>query len=60
MNKISIVNNKIIPLDNDDVIIDDNIISFNNNGNYLIEYIDSNDIDIIININDSICIQLFE
>ena len=48
MNKISIVNNKIIPLDNDDVIIDDNIISFNNNGNYLIEYIDSNDIDIII------------
>ena len=60
MNKISIVNNKIIPLDNDDVIIDDNIISFNNNGNYLIEYIDSNDIDIIININDSVCIQLFE
>ena len=60
MNKISIVNNKIIPLDNDDVIIDDNIISFNNNGNYLIEYIDSNYIDIIININDSVCIQLFE
>ena len=36
MNKISIVNNKIIPLDNKDVIINDNIISFNSNGNYLI------------------------
>ena len=60
MNKISIVNNKIIPLDNDDVIINDNIITFNNNGNYLIEYIDSNDINVIININDSVCIKLFE
>ena len=41
MNKIKVVRNQIIPFDNDDVIICDNTISFSNNGNYLIEFIES-------------------
>lgn len=60
MNKISIVNNKIIPFDNDNVIINDNIINFLNNGDYILEYIDSNNVNIMINIKENICIQLFE
>ena len=34
MNKIKVVNNKIIPFVSDDVEINDNNINFNNNGNY--------------------------
>lgn len=60
MNKINIVNNKIIPFDNDNVIINNNTITFSENGNYCIEYIDSNDINISIVVNDNVCIQLFE
>ena len=60
MNKIKIVRNQIIPFDNDDVIICDNTISFSNNGNYLIEFIESDNVDIEININDNLCINLFE
>ena len=60
MNKIKVVRNQIIPFDNDDVIICDNTISFSNNGNYLIEFIESDNVDIEININDNLCINLFE
>ena len=60
MNKICVVDNKVIPFDNSDVIIDNNIITFTNNGNYYIEYINSDNVDTTININDNICIQLFE
>ena len=38
MNKIKVVNNKIIPFVSDDVEINDNNINFNNNGNYFIDY----------------------
>ena len=60
MNKIKIVRNQIIPFDNDDVIVCDNTISFSNNGNYLIEFIESDNVNIEININDNLCINLFE
>lgn len=60
MNKIIVVNNKIIPSLCDDIIICDNEITFLHNGNYLIEYIDSDKIDIVINISDNVCISLFE
>ncbi len=60
MNKIRVVNNKIIPFISNDVIIDNNSITFKENGNYFIDYIDSNNIDININICDNKCICLFE
>ena len=50
MNKIRVVNNKIIPFISNDVIIDNNSITFKENGNYFIDYIDSNNINININI----------
>lgn len=34
MNKIHVVDNKIIPFDNTDVILNNNIITFTNNGDY--------------------------
>ena len=40
MNKIIVVGNKIIPLDNNDILVNDNAIKFIKNGNYYIEYID--------------------
>ena len=46
MNKIKVVNNKIIPFVSDDVEINDNSINFNNNGNYFIEDIWGNTQDI--------------
>ncbi len=60
MNKINVVDNKIIPFDNNDVILNNNIITFTNNGNYYLEYITSNNVDITINIEDNVCVQLFE
>lgn len=60
MNKIKVVENKIIPFDNSDVLINDNYIKFTNNGDYYIEYIDSNDISINLELGDNICINLFE
>lgn len=60
MNKIRVVNNKIIPFINNDVIVDNNSITFKENGNYFIDYIDSNNINININICDNKCIYLFE
>lgn len=60
MNKIRVVNNKIIPFISNDVIIDNNSITFKENGNYFIDYIDSNNINININICDNKCICLFE
>lgn len=60
MNKILVVENKIIPFDNSNVIIENNNIKFNNNGNYYIEYMDCNNININIEIEDNVCINLFE
>lgn len=60
MNKIKVVENKIIPFDNSDVLINDNNINFINNGDYYIEYIDSNDVDINIELKNDVCINLFE
>lgn len=60
MNKIKMVNNRIIPFDNNGVNIFDNNITFLENGNYYIEYIDCNNIDININVDDNICVFLFE
>lgn len=60
MNKIKVVNNKIIPYDGDDLEIDNNTITFIDSGNYIIEYIDSDNISLNINIKDNICINLFE
>ena len=60
MNKIKVVNNKIIPFVSDDVEINDNNINFNNNGNYFIDYIDCNNVSLCINVNNNKCIHLFE
>ena len=60
MNKIIVVGNKIIPFDNSDVVIDNNTIKFLNNGDFYIEYIDSDNISINIEINDNVCVNLFE
>ena len=60
MNKISIVNNIIIPYDNSDIIINDNNISFLKDGEYIIEYNDSNDISLNKNIEKNKDIKLFE
>ena len=59
MNKILVVDNKIIPFDNNDVLISNNTIEFNNNGNYYIEYIDSNNISLNLKLKENICINLF-
>ena len=60
MNKILVVENRIIPLDFDGIMIDDNNIRFMNNGNYYIQYIDSDDVSINIEIDDNVCVNLFE
>ncbi len=60
MNKIKVVNNMIIPYDNDDISIYDNNITFLENGNFIIEYIDCDNINLNININKNRCINLFE
>ena len=60
MNKIKVVNNKIIPFVSDDVEINDNSINFNNNGNYFIDYIDCNNVSLCINVNNNKCIHLSE
>ena len=60
MNKICIVNNDIIPCDNSGIIINNNEISFLDSGNYVIEYIECNNINLVININEDKCINLFE
>lgn len=60
MNKIKVVNNIVIPYDDNDVIISYNDITFNHSGNYTIEYIDSNDIKLNIRISNGVNIHLFE
>ena len=60
MNKINVVDNKIIPFDNTDVILNNNIITFTNNGDYYLEYITSDNVNITIKIEDNVCVQLFE
>lgn len=60
MNKIRVVENKIIPFDNNDVLINDNIIKFRGNGDYYIEYIDCDNISFTIELDQYICINLFE
>lgn len=60
MNKIKVVENKIIPFDGEGVRIEDNNITFMNNGNYYIEYIDCDSISFNIEIESNVCISLFE
>lgn len=60
MNKIFIVKNNIIPCDDDFISINDNSISFLKSGNYIVEYIDCNNVNLIINIDENKCINLFE
>lgn len=60
MNKIRVVENKIIPFDNSDVIIDGTTIRFISNGDYYIEYIDSDKVSITIELEDNVCVNLFE
>ena len=60
MNKIKVVNNDIIPCYFDGIVINNNDIIFEKNGNYYIEYIDSNNVNLNINISNDVCISLFE
>ena len=58
MNKIRVVNNEIIPCDYSDISIVNNEISFLNSGNFAIEYIDCNDVNlnIIVKENTHVCL----
>lgn len=60
MNKIRVVNNKIIPLDNDNISVIDNVISFKYDSEYIIEYIDCDNIAFEIVVPDSISAKIFE
>lgn len=60
MNKIKVVNNEIIPFDDNNIVINGNKILFNSNGNYFIDYIDSSNINLFIELDDDVCINLFE
>ena len=60
MIKIRVVENKIIPFDNENVIINNESITFINNGNYSIDYINCYDISFNIVIEKNVCINLFE
>lgn len=60
MNKISIVKNDIIPFDSQYISVDDNNIFFLENGNYILEYIECDDVKLNINIDKNMCINLFE
>lgn len=60
MNKIRVVENRIIPLENSDIIVSDSYIKFMCNGDYYIEYIDCDDINFSIELEKNICINLFE
>ena len=60
MNKISIVKNDIIPFDSSNIKICNNNISFLDSGNYILEYIDCDDVNLNIHVDKSKCINLFE
>lgn len=60
MNRIIVENNIIISYDGDGILINDNTITFINNGNYCIDYIDCDNIYFNVNINDNLCISLLE
>lgn len=60
MNKIRVVRNVIIPFDCEGVKIENNSITFLNSGNYSIDYIDSDNIDLNIVLEKNICVSLFE
>ena len=60
MNKIKVVNNKIIPFDDSSILINDEEITFNSNGNYYIEYIDCTELNISYNVSDDVTVMLFE
>lgn len=60
MNKIKVVGNKIIPIDNVDIVVEDNSVKFTNNGDYYIEYIECDNINLAIELDKDICINLFE
>ena len=60
MNKIKVVENRIIPFDNSDVMINNDSVRFINNGDYYIEYIDSNNVNIAIELDDDVCVNSFE
>ena len=61
MNKIRVVNNEIIPCDYSDISIVNNEISFLNSGNFAIEYIDCNDVNlnIIVKENTHVCLFIY-
>ena len=60
MNKIKVVNNRIIPYTDSNVIIDNDVIYFKENGNYFIDYIDSDKVKLCIDVSDNKCVNLFE
>ena len=59
MNKIRVVNNEIIPCDYSDISIVNNEISFLNSGNFAIEYIDCNDVNLNIIVKEKIILLLY-
>ncbi len=59
MNKILVIKNKIEKKDND-IEISDNKITFKENGDYLIDYIDCDEVNIDIYLKENTTIKLFE
>ena len=60
MNKINIVKNNIIPCDDSNIQINDNCITFLDSGSYVLEYVDSDNINLDINILKDTCVNIFE
>jgi len=60
MNKILVVNNKLSNLYNDNLTIIDNHLIFNENGDYNINYIDCDNINLTIEVKPNVFVKLFE
>lgn len=60
MNKIKVVNNKIIPYDGDDIVISDNKIKFLTSGNYSIVYLDCTSVSIDFEICEHVYVDILE
>lgn len=60
MNRIKVVNNRIIPFDNSDVLINDNKITFLSNGNYSIMYIDCDNVNIEFEVSEDGYVDVME
>ena len=60
MNKILVINNKIKDVYLDELMISNNTIKFMQNGDYEIEYLDCDEVKLVINVDKNVFVKLFE